>query len=251
VLRHYELVARVLALKVSNCHLFALRAPWLTGCLIFDLARASGSQGPIADLVPSPPSRAHGQGDRKGKMRASPQDSNSFIDSYSFEWSEIPKSTPCPQTRTEIDDPLSVPALSRPSSACSHISLISSTESFSSAISFDVSVSKVETSESPGRSAHVATPPPQAARSSASSFTVSGSVEDATPVPSTPSQEGRDEEEREDNRSQEQHASRDSRSLRDLLLMPRDFLSVRTLQNQVVHVYPMTVLHPDHSLQQT
>ncbi len=142
--------------------------------------------------MPSP--RAHGDGsDKKGKKKASVQSPNVHLDT--FDWSEIESNAPCLQTTIRIDDYLSMQVLSRPPSACSHISLASSTESFRSEISFEVDFSAVEIPESPGRSAHVpSSPTPHPA---GSPYSVSSLVEDAIPGPPAQSQEGPGEEEEE------------------------------------------------------
>jgi hypothetical protein len=75
------------------------------------------------------------------------------------------RAPPRPQTPIQADDHLSLPVLSRPPSACSYISLASSSDSFRSVFSFDVDFSALETSEPPGRSAHVVSPTPQSAAS--------------------------------------------------------------------------------------
>ncbi|KAH9998492.1 hypothetical protein BJV74DRAFT_824791 [Russula compacta] len=151
------------------------------GCVdIGSEAHASASQGFVENLIIS--TRAHGEGDRKGKRRASVQSQDTYyLDP--FNWSELRTSTPCPRTREENDASPSFLPLSRPPSECSHISSASSTETLASVISFDVSVS-VETPETPGRSANVASSAPQHA---VSSFAASSLVEDPIPGPSTQS----------------------------------------------------------------
>ena len=94
-----------------------------------------------------------------------------------------------------IDDHLSMQVLSRPPSACSHISLASSTESFRSEISFEVDFSAVEIPESPGRSAYL--PSSTTPHTAGSPYSVSSLVVDAIPGPPAQSQEGPSEEEEE------------------------------------------------------
>src|SRR6266850_2039276 len=142
-----------------------------------DLAFTPGS--PVAS------SRVHGERAEKGKKRASIQSAEEHLDS--FDWPEILSTPPRPQSTIETDDYPSVSALSRPPSACSYISLASSTDSFRSVFSFDVDFSAVETSEPPGRSAH-ASPTPQPA---ASHVTLS---EDAIPGSPAQNQDGLSEE---------------------------------------------------------
>src|SRR6266581_1932879 len=96
--------------------------PLANTLLDFDSAYNPGS--PIA----SP--RAYGEGDEKGKRRASVQSFDTHLDS--FDWSEIQENTFIQQTTIITDDHPNLPVLSRPPSACSHISLVSSAESFRS-----------------------------------------------------------------------------------------------------------------------
>jgi hypothetical protein len=147
-----------------------------------DLSYTPGS--PVA----SP--RIHGECAEKDK-RASVQSAEEHLDS--FDWPEI-LSTPHPETTIETDDYPSMPALSRPPSACSYISLANSTDSFRSVFSFDVDFSAVETSEPPGRSAH-ASPTPQPA-AQASHVTLS---EDAIPGSPAQNQDSLSEKEDGDN----------------------------------------------------
>lgn len=106
--------------------------------------------------------RVHGERAEKGEKRASVQSAEEHLDS--FDWSKILSTPPRPQTTIETDDYPSVLVSSRPPSACSYISLASSTDSFRSVFSFDINFSAVETSEPLGRSAH-ASPTPQPAAS--------------------------------------------------------------------------------------
>ena len=128
--------------------------------------RASGSQGPM--------------------RRESVQSPDTYLDSFSFDRSETQRNAPSPQTGMAIGDsfgPL------RQSPALSHISLASSDET-ASVFSFDVNLMVVG---SLGRSAHFASLP--APQPTVSSSTVSSSVENAIPGPSTQNQEGPNEEE--------------------------------------------------------
>lgn len=154
----------------------------LTNILDFDSAYTPRS--PIAS------SRAYDKGDEKGKRRASVQSFDTYLDS--FDWSEIQEKAFIQQTTVITDDHPSVPVLSRPPSACSHISLVSSAESFRSVMSFDIHVEVLETSESPGRSTHVLDPTPQCA---VSPFSISGSVEGTIPDPPIPGQQCLNDEE--------------------------------------------------------
>ena len=164
-----KIVAQTLSPKVLLAFL-STDKPLANTLLHFDPAITPGS--PIAS------SQAYDKGDKKGKRRASIQCFDAYLDS--FDWSEIQENAFIQQTTVITDDHPNVPVLSRPPSACSHISLVSSAESFRSVMSFDIHVEAVETSESPGRSAHVLGlgPTPQRA---VSPFSISGSAEDAIP----------------------------------------------------------------------
>ncbi|KAF8502104.1 hypothetical protein F5888DRAFT_1169493 [Russula emetica] len=165
--------------------------PLVNRPLYVEPPHASGSQGPIANPVASPRAHAHCMSDRKGKRRASVQSPDAYINS--FDGSEIRRSVPSPQTRMmEIGDSSGPPGLLlRSSSPCSHISVASSNETLS-VFSFEVNISAVETSRSPGRSAHM----PQL---TVSPFAVSSLVENAIPDLSTQSQEGLNGEDNRDN----------------------------------------------------
>lgn len=170
----------------SNGFSFNLATPLVNRPLYVEPSHTSGSQGPVMNPVASPRVHAHGISNRKGKRRASVQNPDAYVDT--FDWSEIRRSVPSPQTgMMEIGDSLSQPGLLlRSSSPCSHISVASSNETLS-VFSFEVNISTVETSGSPGRSAHVANPPitPQP---TASPFAVSSLVEYANPDLSTGSE---------------------------------------------------------------
>ena len=150
--------------------------------LDFDPAYTPGS--PIAL------SRAYGEGDGNGNGRARIQSFDAYPDP--FDWSEIREYTFCQGTTIITDVHPGLPDVSRPASVCSHISLASSAESFSSVMSFDIHVEAVETSESPGRSAHVVGPAPQRA---VSPLAISDSVEDRIPGRPTQSQQCLNDEE--------------------------------------------------------
>ena len=156
--------------------------PLANTLLDFDPAYTPGS--PITS------SRAYGEGDGNGNGRTRIQSFDAYPDP--FDWSEIQEYTFCQETTIITDDHPIVPVLSRPPSVCSHISLASSAESFSSVMSFDIHVEAVETSESPGRSAHVVGPAPQRA---VSPFAISDSVEDRIPGRPTRSQQCLNDEE--------------------------------------------------------
>jgi len=169
-------------------------------------SHASGSQGPIMNPVGSPRAHAYGMSDRKGKRRANVQSPDAYIDS--FDWSEIRRSVPSQQI--EIGDSLDPPSLLlRPSSLCSHISVTSSNETLS-VFSFEVNISAVETSGSPGRSAHVASLPPPS-QPTASPLAVSSLVENAIQDLSTQNQEDLNEEDNGDISQDLQVSSRDAR----------------------------------------
>jgi hypothetical protein len=88
-----------------------------------------------------------------------------------------------------VDDSLSVPVPSRPPSACSHISVASSTQTFSSAISFDVEIStSMGASEFEHHRRSESGGVPSSAPSNPS-FAISSLVEGMGPGPSAQSQE--------------------------------------------------------------
>src|SRR5229473_5513654 len=192
----------------SNGFSFNPPTPLVNRPLYVEPSHTPGSQSPHMNPVASPQFHAHGVSNRNGKRRASVQTPDTNI-GHSFDWPEIRRSVPFPQTGIiEIGDSLSPPgSLLRSSSPCSHISVTSSNESMSS-FSFDVNTPVVETSGPPGRSAHVASSPPP--HPTASHLTVSSSVESAIPGPSTQSQEGLNEEEDGDN-SQDLQATSSAR----------------------------------------
>lgn len=175
----------------SNSFSFNPPTSLVNRSLYVEPSHASRSQGPIVNPVASPRAHAHGMSDRKGKRRASAVQSpdGAYIDS--FDWSEIRRSVPSPQTEVmEIGDSLGPPGLLlRSSSPCSHISVASSNETLS-VFSFEVNISAVETSGSPGRSAHVASSNPPSPQRTGSPFAVSILAENAIPDLSTQGQEG-------------------------------------------------------------
>jgi len=142
-------------------------------------------------MIVSP--RSHGEGDYKGKRRASIQCEDSCLDS--FDWPLNHGEAPTLQTRVEPNNSPSLPVLSRPPSAHSHISLASSTGTLSSAFSFDVNIVAVETPESSGRSAEVGNSAPQ---STVSWFAISGLAEGGIPSPSMQIQESLSDEDEDD-----------------------------------------------------
>ncbi|KAN0114113.1 hypothetical protein V8E52_007089 [Russula decolorans] len=193
----------------SNGFSFNPATPLVNRPLYVEPSHASRSQGPIVNPVASPRAHPHGMSDRKGKRRASVQNPDAYIDS--FDWSEIRRSVPSPQTRmAEIGDSLNPPGLLlRSSSPCSHISVASSNETLS-VFSFEVNISAVETPGSPGRSAHVASSNPPTPQPTVSPFAVSGLVENAIPDISTQSQERLNVEDDGDNSQDLQVSSGDA-----------------------------------------
>ena len=177
--RRPKLVAQASSPKVLIAFV-STDEPLANTLLGFDIAYTSGN--PIA----SP--RAYDEGDQTGR-RASVQSFDEYPDL--FDWSETQGTTFYQQTTIITDDHRSVPVLSRPSSVCSHISLASSAESFRSVISFDIPVEAVETSESPGPSAHVVVATPLRA---VSPFSISSLVEDTIPGPPMSQQCSNDED---------------------------------------------------------
>jgi hypothetical protein len=177
--------------------------------LYVEPSHASGSQGPIVNPVASPRAHVHGTSNRKGKRRASVQNPDAYIDS--FDWSEIRRSVPSPQSgMMEMGDSLGPPGLLlRSSSPCSHISVASSNETLS-VFSFEVNISTVEIPGSAGRSAHVASPPPTP-QPTVSPFAVSSLVEQAIPDLSTQGQEGLNGEDNGDNSQDLQVSSGDAK----------------------------------------
>ena len=166
--------------------------------LYVEPSHASGSQGPIVNAVASPRAHGHGMSDRKGKRRAGVQSPDAYIDS--FNWSEIRRSVPSPQTgMTEIGDSLGPPDLFlRSSSPCSHISVASSNDALS-VFSFEVTIPGMETPGSPGLSAHVAISPPTPQLAVSPIAIPSLVAENAIPDLSTQSQEGMNGKDDEDN----------------------------------------------------
>ena len=98
------------------------------------------------------------------------------------------------QTREESHSSLGAPVLSRPSSACSHISLTSSIETIRSTLSFDVDLTQADASEEPENAGSTSPPVPTSPFVASSSLV---GVEEIVYGPSTPSQDDLNEGDRE------------------------------------------------------
>ena len=126
--------------------------------------------------------RSQSQDDHDDRRRASLQSVDTFLDS-SDNMQRIQSSHTQLRTGAESHSSLGAPNLSRPSSACSHISIASSIETFKSTLSFEVELAESEEPE------NVASPPPPNTKV----FASSSLAEDIVYRPSALSQDDRHE----------------------------------------------------------